>query len=133
MNTAKETHIQSVRIELIHQLDAAWNEGDLEKILEFYSEDFVLDSPIVRARLGIENGILQGKAQVREWWRRCLDKVPDLKTDVINIVGGTDPDSIAYVYRLEYKGGDGSPVLSLLRLNEQNKVCHETFYSRVPA
>ena len=124
---------RSERLNLVRELDAAWNSGDLSRILAFYSDDFVLSSPIVRARLGISDGTLHGKAEVRNWWQRCLTKCPKLTTELLTVVEGTDPDTIAYVYRLIYPGSSPQPVVSIFSMNQANKVCREVFYAEAPA
>ena len=68
--------------EFIPSLNQAWNAQDLDRILEHYSEDFELLSPIAKSRLGLEDGAVKGKVKVREWWQRVLTKVPDLHADL---------------------------------------------------
>ena len=125
-------HDSSEKIRLIHELDMAWNSGDIERILSFYSEDFTLSSPIVRARLGIADGTLRGKPAVRQWWQRCLAKYPDMKTELLNVIEETEANSFAYVFRLKYPGSNEKPVVSLFQMDAQNKVCRETFYAEAP-
>lgn len=120
------------RTKFVESLDAAWNSGDLERILTFYSDDFVLESPIVRTRLGIADGLLHGKLSVRRWWARCLEVVPDLRTELLGIIGCADPDRIAYLYRLIYPGASEKPVVSIFQMNQQGLICRETFYCDFP-
>ena len=123
----------SERLNLVRELDAVWNSGDLDHILSFYSEDFVLTSPIVRTRLGITDGTLRGKSEVRSWWQRCLAKFPQLGTELLTVADGPDHSTMAYVYRLIYPGSSAQPVVSIFSLNEANKVCREVFYAEAPA
>ena len=124
---------QSERLNVIRELDTAWNSGDLDYILSFYSEDFVLTSPVVRTRLGIADGTLRGKLEVRSWWQRCLAKFPQLGTELLTVVDGPDHSTMAYVYRLIYPGSSAQPVVSIFSMNEANKVCREVFYAEAPA
>ena len=123
----------SERLNLVRELDAAWNSGNLDHILSFYSDDFVLTSHIVRARLGIADGTLRGKAEVRSWWQRCLAKFPTLGTELLTVVEGSDRETIAYVFRLIYPGSSSQPVVSIFSMNEENKICREVFYAEAPA
>jgi ketosteroid isomerase-like protein len=57
---------------------AAWNSRDLEAILAHYAEDVVFISPFVIALLGQEDGVVRGRAALREYFARGLGAYPDL-------------------------------------------------------
>lgn len=75
---------------------AAWNRHDLTAVLEHYTEDFEMTSPMIRQVYGTESGTLKGKAAVGEYWRAALAKVPDLTFSVIEVTGGVNSVSIYY-------------------------------------
>ena len=38
---------------------AAWNDGDLERILAHYADDFEMTSPLIIERMGVASGMLR--------------------------------------------------------------------------
>jgi hypothetical protein len=109
---------------LIHKLDLAWNARNLEKILTFYSEDFELTSPHIKKRLGIEDGTLRGKARVREWWQRVLEKVPDLSSELIAVAEGVD--SVSYIFKSSYTN---AIAVSVFFFDAEGKIKKELYHS----
>jgi ketosteroid isomerase-like protein len=75
----------------------AFNAHDLDRILALYSEDVVFKSPRVRTISGEESGVLRGKSAVRDYWRRLLERSPNLKCAVGHVFAGVD--SVALEYR----------------------------------
>ena len=57
---------------------SAWNSRDLERILSHYSEDVELTSPMVQRLLGDGQHSVRGKDDLRAYFRRGLDTLPDL-------------------------------------------------------
>jgi ketosteroid isomerase-like protein len=76
------------------------NSRDLNRIAALYSETVVFKSPRVRTMSGKQSGTLQGRAAVRDYWQRILERRPDLEFAVGQVFAGVD--SIA----LEYRVGD---------------------------
>ena len=58
---------------------AAWNSHDLDRVLAHYTDDFCMTSPFITQVMGEGNGTLRGKAEVRKYWQRALERFPDLK------------------------------------------------------
>jgi hypothetical protein len=75
----------------------AWCSHDLDRILSHYSDSFEITSPMIKVALGIEQGTLVGKPQVRRYWQAALEKVPDLRFELETVLEGVD--SIAIYYR----------------------------------
>ena len=78
----------------------ACNSHDLDRILALYSETVVFKSPRVFAISGEESGTLHGKAAVRDYWQKLLEKRPNLAFSMDRVFAGLD--TIA----LEYRVGD---------------------------
>ena len=66
----------------------AWNSHDLERILEHYSEDVVLVSPVAAERLGDPSGTVRGKAALRAYFKMGLDAYPNLRFDLEDVMWG---------------------------------------------
>jgi ketosteroid isomerase-like protein len=72
-----------------------WNAHDLEGLLAHFTDDVVFTSPAAIRILG-GDGIVRGKAALREYWRLGLEKIPDLRFEVIDVYSGVDTVVINY-------------------------------------
>lgn len=86
--------------ELAANVKEAWNSHDLDRIMAVYSEDVIFKSPRIRTVTGEESGVLRGKPAVRDYWRRILERRPDLNCEVGHVFAGVD--SIAMEYRFAH-------------------------------
>jgi ketosteroid isomerase-like protein len=75
---------------------AAWNSHDINAVLTHYADDFEMTTPMIQKVLGIESGMLKGKAAVGDYWRVALKRVPDLKFSIIEVTSGVGSVSIYY-------------------------------------
>lgn len=66
----------------------AWNSHDLERILEHYSDDVVLVSPLAVERLGDPTGTVRGKVALRAYFKMGLDAYPKLYFDLEDVMWG---------------------------------------------
>jgi hypothetical protein len=76
---------------------AAWNSHDLERILSHYTDDFEMSSPYIVQMMGLPGGKLQGKAAAGAYWRKALDRAPNLHFELIEALVGLD--SVVIYYR----------------------------------
>lgn len=64
--------------EFIHrEWDARTRAHDIEGLLALYTEDAILESPLVARILDQSSGLLRGKEQLREFFRRGTDNRPN--------------------------------------------------------
>lgn len=75
---------------------AAWNSHDLERVLAHYSDDIVFMSPFVAKLAGDAQGMLQGKAALRDYFARGLAAYPNLHFRLRRVLAGVD--SVVLVY-----------------------------------
>lgn len=75
----------------------AWNAHDLDRILALYSEDFEMASPYIVQITGRADGTLKGKTAVGDYWRKALQKYPELHFDLLEVLIGAD--SLVLYYR----------------------------------
>ena len=94
---------------------AAWNSHDLDRILAHYEDDFEMSSPIIRTLAGEPSGKLRGKAAVRAYWEKALQKIPDLRFELAQALAGVESVTICY------KGHRG-PVAEVLHFSPRGKV-----------
>ena len=98
-----------------HEWIAAWNSHDLTRILAHYSEDFTMASPHIAVVAQEPTGVLKGKAAVASYWSKALERLPDLRFELISTFVGAD--SIA----IHYQGVRG-PVVEVFFFNQAGLV-----------
>ena len=73
---------------------AAWNAHDLDRIVSHYAEDIELVTP--RAVVITGNGVVRGMAALRDYWSRALERLPDLRFTLTDVLSGHDALTIFY-------------------------------------
>jgi ketosteroid isomerase-like protein len=68
----------------------AWNAHDLEAVLEHYTDDVEMTSPLAAALAGRADGRIVGKAALREAFAAALERYPDLRFEPIALFIGVD-------------------------------------------
>jgi len=56
----------------------AWNSHDMSRILDHYSDDFEMSSPIISQVAREPSGRLKGKGPIGSYWTKALEMFPDL-------------------------------------------------------
>ncbi|WP_343558525.1 nuclear transport factor 2 family protein [Sphingobacterium sp.] len=74
----------------------SWNSHNLENILNHYTDDIEIITPMIKMALGSGNGNLKGKTAVSEYWKKALDKLPDLHFELYEITAGVGCISLFY-------------------------------------
>lgn len=95
----------------------AWNSHDLERILSHYDDDVTLASPVA-LRL-INDGVIRGKAALRDYFSRGLQAYPDLRFDLIDTFWGIE--TIVLYYTSNFRSSNTAEVMLL---NPAGKVIH---------
>ncbi|HEX5100152.1 MAG TPA: nuclear transport factor 2 family protein [Polyangiaceae bacterium] len=89
---------------------AAWNSHDLERILAHYDDDVVLISPVAKLRFGAPGGEVRGKAALRAYFSRALEKNPDLRFELVDVMWGI---SSVVLYYKNQRGSMTGEVLEI--------------------
>lgn len=84
-------------VEFAHRWIEAWNQHDLEAVLSHYTEDFTFSSSFVTTIAEEPSGVLHGKAAVRAYWRKGLERIPDLHFDLRDVLAGVDRLTLYYL------------------------------------
>ncbi|MBF0545788.1 MAG: nuclear transport factor 2 family protein [Candidatus Riflebacteria bacterium] len=74
----------------------SWNSHNILRILEHYSDDFEMSSPLIIERLGLTEGKLKGKVAVRDYWLPSLSIQPPLRFELIDVLVGVSEVTIYY-------------------------------------
>lgn len=75
----------------------SWNSHDLNDILNHYSDDIEITTPMIKLAAGINSGSLKGKENVKEYWRKALERIPDLYFELYEVTSGVN--SVALFYK----------------------------------
>ena len=68
----------------------AWNAHDLEAILTHYSEDVTVESSMAIRLYPQSQGIVNGKNEVRKYWTIGLERSPDLRFKIVDVLIGVN-------------------------------------------
>jgi ketosteroid isomerase-like protein len=93
----------------------AWNRHDLDAILAHYADDFEMRSPLIARFAGEPSGRLAGKAAVGAYWATALQRLPDLRFELLGLYCGADS------LLLHYQGPHG-PAAEWFAFGEDGRV-----------
>jgi hypothetical protein len=103
-------------LDFAHEWVAAWNAHDLERVLSHYTEDFEMSSPFIVSFTGEPSGTLKGRAQVGAYWRAALERIPNLRFELLEVF--TCVNSIT----IYYKAVLGKLATEIFFINQEGKV-----------
>jgi ketosteroid isomerase-like protein len=75
---------------------ASWNSHDLDRILSHYSDEFEMTSPFIVSLMNDATGTIKGKEKVRAYWGRALERIPDLRFELIEVLASVNSMAIYY-------------------------------------
>ena len=78
-----------------HWLEA-WNSHDLEAVLSHFSDDVVFSSPMAAQVCAGCDGVVHGKAALRDYWAEGLRRLPDLHFEIESLYVGVQTLVINY-------------------------------------
>lgn len=105
---------------------AGWNSHDLDRILAHYHDDVTLSTPFVARLLGRE-GVVAGKAALRSFWSRALERFPDLNFVLYGAYAGEQ--SVV----LNYRSVNNLVGAEVLRFDEHGRVIEVIAHYRADA
>ena len=79
-----------------------WNAHDLDAILAHYTDDVVFTSSVATRLFG-GDGVIRGKAALREYWAEGIRRIPDLRFEVVALYTGIS--TLVINYRNQAGGG----------------------------
>src|SRR6185437_3705383 len=74
----------------------AWNAHHIEAVLKHYTEDFEIITPMAEKILGSGNKSVRGKENVRIYWQKGLQLIPDLHFKLLEGFVGIESLAIYY-------------------------------------
>lgn len=95
---------------------AAWNSHNLDAIMPHYDDEVVLTSPVAAKLLNRTSGTVEGKAAVRDYFRRGLEVYPNLNFELLDVMHGIS--SVVLCYRNQ----KGTKTAEFMELGESGKI-----------
>ena len=98
----------------------AWNSHDLERILAHYDDEVVLTSPVALKLLNNGNGVVRGKAALREYFLRGIEAYPERRFEFIDVLWGVE--TIVLYYGNNVRGSKSAEVMQLTSAGKIRRV-----------
>jgi hypothetical protein len=103
----------------------AWNDHELDRILDHYDDSVIFHSPFVVQLAGEPDGRLVGRPRLRVYFAQALERYPDLKFTLIKSLAGVAS------LTLYYRSVKGLFAAEVMALNDQGKVTRvDAHYAR---
>lgn len=102
----------------------AWNAHDLDAILDHYDDEVVFTSPFVVSVTGVEDGTLNGKPALREYFSAALARYDDIHFRDLTVHTGLSSVTLHYICHIG--GADRGAVETMLldRHRAVRVLCH---------
>jgi hypothetical protein len=78
-NAANNVQAIEAAERIYHAWDEALGRKDLDGAMRLYAEDATLESPLVRHLLGIEEGVIRGRENLRDFVTKVFARTPPLR------------------------------------------------------
>ncbi|MGZ3883983.1 MAG: nuclear transport factor 2 family protein [Bacteroidia bacterium] len=78
-----------------------FNAHDLGKLLSLYHDDAQHYSPKLKIRRPETNGLVKGKAALRDWWQDAFDRLPSLRYEVLKLTADEEQVFMEYIRHVE--------------------------------
>lgn len=91
---------------MAHHWVAAWNAHDLDLIMSHYKDAVELTSPIATQLLGMPDGKIAGKANLRAYFERGLEAYPDLRFQLKDVLWGVNSVVLYYTNQKDTRAGE---------------------------
>ncbi|WHZ23767.1 MAG: hypothetical protein OJF47_002879 [Nitrospira sp.] len=101
----------------------AWNAHDLDRVLAHYADDCEFQSPFIISIANEPSGRLTGKAAIRAYWAAALEKLPDLRFELLDVLIGAD------CLTLHYRGHRGLVAETCFFNGSGKVICATACYS----
>lgn len=104
----------------------AFNTKELEKLLDLYHDEAEHFSPKLKVRRPETNGLVKGKAALRDWWQDAFDRLPTLHYKVKTLTGNNDRVFMEYIRTVQ--GEEDMDVAEVLEIKEGKIVFSRVYH-----
>jgi len=88
---------------IAHKWFDAFNNHQLEQLLELYDEEAKHFSPKLKIRFPETNGLVQGKPALRAWWQDAFERLPSLQYEVKTLTANSDRVFMEYIRKVDHE------------------------------
>lgn len=74
----------------------AWNRHDVEAVLAHFADEVTFSSPAAARIVAGSDGVIRGKAALRDYWQEGVRLIPDLRFELVGVYVGIDTLVINY-------------------------------------
>jgi ketosteroid isomerase-like protein len=74
----------------------AWNTRDVDAVMALYADDIEFSSPYIAALRIASNGVVTGKAALREYFDKALARAPEIKFNPESLCVGVRGHTLIY-------------------------------------
>ena len=85
---------------------AAWNSHNLDSIITHYDDAIELTSPVAAQLLGMSDGRVVGKANLRAYFQRGLEAYPELRFQLEDVLWGINSVVLYYMNQQGTRAGE---------------------------
>jgi len=85
--------------QIAHAWFDAFNQQDIDLLLNLYAEDAAHYSPKLKIRRPETNGLIKGKAALRAWWTDAFNRLPELNYQLIQLISNDEQVFMEYIRR----------------------------------
>lgn len=107
---------------LVSQWIAYWNSHDAEGAYGLFDDQFEFYSPFLKGKAGYPDGKISSKKELKEYFKKIIQKIPDLQLQVKNIE--TEKNSVNLHF---YSATENLMAKGAILFNEKGKIKHSTF------
>src|SRR5690606_6992769 len=97
----------------------AWNRRDIEQVLAMYADDLSFTSPTALGTIG--NPTVVGKTALRDYWRKALARISDLRFILDRIIWDAETCELGIVYT-HHVHGSSKRVIETFRFDANDLV-----------
>jgi len=107
---------QQTPIDIATRWLLAFNNHDLESLLELYHQDAEHYSPKLKQRMPETNGMVKGKEALRSWWSDAFKRLPGLTYRAKSLTANND--RVFMEYAREVPGEETFMVAEVLEIKD---------------
>ena len=104
----------------------AFNEHDLEKLLELYDDNAKHFSPKLKVHEPQTNGLIDGKEALRKWWKDCFERLPTLHYHVNKLTA--DSEQVFMEYTRKVEGEEDMEIGEVLQITDDKIVFSKVYH-----
>src|SRR5262245_3018153 len=111
---------------IYHLWDQAWENNDINVLLTLYTEDVILESPLIPYLLGKESGICQGKPELKKLLGIAAERKPNNRKHYRKKFF-TDGQTLIWEYPRSTPDGEQMDFIEVMELRD-DLICYHRVY-----